>query len=232
VTDLPPSPQTPSQRWLLAIDSSTDQAGVALFDGQRLAELTWTAGRTQTTSLLSEIDHLLNLQGVALGDIAAIAVATGPGAFSGLRVGFGIAKGLSLARGTHLLGVPTLDAAALPWSGQDAPVIAVVQAGRGRIVWAEYGRVDGVWRQTAPPLNSTPAELLDRGAEIASGATVTGELGDALVSDLTSLPGVTVPARSLRLRRPGSVAELAWERIARGEWDDPASLAPVYLHGR
>ncbi len=227
----PPTPPT-LQQWLLAIDSSTDQAGVALFDGQRLAELTWTAGRTQTTSLLSEVDHLLNLQGVALSDIAAIAVATGPGAFSGLRVGFGIAKGLSLARGLLLLGIPTLDAAALPWSTQGSPVVAVVPAGRGRIVWAEYGEVDGAWTQTARPLNSTPAELVARCAEFVSGATVTGELVDALAAELASLPGITVPGGSLRLRRPGSVAELAWERFARGESDDSASLAPVYLHGR
>lgn len=228
--DSPPPPT--AQRWLLAIDSSTDQAGVALFDGQGLAELTWTAGRTQTTSLLSEIDHLLRLQRVELNEIAAIAVATGPGAFSGLRVGFGIAKGLSLARGTPLLGVPTLDAAALPWSAQAAQVVAVVQAGRGRIVWAEYGRVDGAWTQTAPPLNGTPAELIARCTAFSSNATVTGELGDALVSELTSLPGIAVPDITLRLRRPGSVAELAWVRFSRGESDDPGSLAPVYLHGR
>ena len=137
---------TNSQRWLLAIDSSTDQAGIALFDGQRLAELSWIAGRTQTTSLLSEVDHLLKLQGVTLKDIAAIAVATGPGAFSGLRVGFGIAKGLSLARGIPLIGVPTLDATAYFWSIQESPVVAVVQAGRGRVVWAEYGHR---WRSVA-----------------------------------------------------------------------------------
>jgi tRNA threonylcarbamoyladenosine biosynthesis protein TsaB len=231
VTISPPEPPTPN-RWLLAIDSSTDQAGVALYDGQLLAELTWTAGRTQTTSLLSEVDHLIHLQRLTLNDIAAIAVATGPGAFSGLRVGFGIAKGLSLARDLPLLGVPTLDAAALPWSTQPAPVVAVVLAGRGRIVWAEYGRVDGAWSQTAPPLNGTPADLIARCAEFASGATVTGELGDALTTELMLLPGITVPGGPLRLRRPGSVAELAWGRYIRGESDDSASLAPVYLHGR
>jgi tRNA threonylcarbamoyladenosine biosynthesis protein TsaB len=231
MTESPPAPRE-SQRWLLAIDSSTDQAGVALFDGQRLAELTWTAGRTQTTSLLSEVDHLLNLQVVALDDIAAIAVATGPGAFSGLRVGFGIAKGLSLARGIPLLGVPTLDATALPWSEHERPVVAVVQAGRGRIVWAEYSRVDGIWRQTATPLNGTPAELIARCGAFAAGVTVTGELGDALVSDLMSLPGIAVPGSALRPRRPGHLAALAWARLSRGEADDLGSLAPVYLHGR
>src|SRR5688500_2739168 len=96
-----------ARRWLLAIDSSTEQAGVALFDGERLSEATWEAGRTQTATLLREVDGLLSLAGATIEDVAAIAVATGPGTFNGLRVGLGVAKGLALATGVSLLGVPT-----------------------------------------------------------------------------------------------------------------------------
>ncbi len=218
--------------WLLAIDSSTEQAGVALFDGHHVAELSWIAGRTQTTSLLNQIDHLLRLQAVTLDHIAAIAVATGPGAFSGLRVGMGIAKGLCLARGLPLIGVPTLDAAAWPVAGARQTTIAVVQAGRGRLVWAVFGGGDTDWRQTEPPVNGMPAELIAQCQTLGATVVVTGELGEALASELASIPKIVVPSPALRARRPGAVAELAWSRFRQGKTDDPATLAPVYLHGR
>src|SRR5215210_4830202 len=101
---------------LLAFDSSTEQAGVALFDGVRRAEVAWDAGRTQTTSLLGQVHHLLGLLSLTVGDLGAIAVATGPGTFNGLRVGVSLAKGLAIALEIPILGVPTLAAGALPFA--------------------------------------------------------------------------------------------------------------------
>src|SRR5688500_3324814 len=97
----------PPGSWLLAIDSSTEQAGVALFDGARVGELTWHAGRAQTTSLLGQVHHLLDLHDLAVGDLGAVAVAVGPGTFNGLRVGLSVAKGLVLGLSVPLVGVPT-----------------------------------------------------------------------------------------------------------------------------
>ena len=68
----------------------------------------------------------------------AVAIATGPGAFTGLRVGFGVAKGFHLATGVPLIGIPTLEATALGFAICGIPVVAVVGAGRGRLVWARY----------------------------------------------------------------------------------------------
>lgn len=222
----------PAARWLLALDSSTEQAGVALFDGRRLSEVTWEAGRTQTASLLRQVDHLLGLQGVPPAGLTAIGVATGPGAFSGLRVGMGVAKGLVLALGIPLIGVPTLDAAVACVSHTGGAAVSVVAAGRGRLVWAAYGTVDGALRQIAPPRNGTPADLLADAAASAPGLTVTGELTEAQARDLAALPGVVVPPVTSRLRRPGALAGLAWDRFTRGDHDNAATLEPLYLHGR
>ena len=144
---------------LLAIDSSTDQAGVGLYDGVRVAELSWVAGRTQTASLLGQIQHLLTLHQLTPSDLAAIAVAIGPGTFSGLRVGISVAKGLVLGLGIPLVGVPTLTAAALPLAGAGAAVVAIVAAGRDRLVWAEYRDQRRGLAETAPPRNGTAEEL-------------------------------------------------------------------------
>ena len=88
---------------LLAIDTSTLAAGLALYrDGAPLAELQWPAGRAQTTAVLHEIDRLLGLAGLTVADLAAVAVATGPGSFNGLRVGLSTAKGLVFALAINL----------------------------------------------------------------------------------------------------------------------------------
>ena len=218
-------------RLLLAIDSSTEQAGVALFDGARVAELSWHAGREQTVTLLAQVHAVMALLGLVVADLGAVAVATGPGTFNGLRVGMSVAKGLvlGLGPGVALLGVPTLDAAAMPHAAGGRPVVAVVAAGRGRLVWAAYGPGDGGWHQTATPRNGTVEELAEQVAGMLEETIVTGELSPSQEAIVAAVPGVAVPPRLLRARRPAAVAELAWRRWRAGEADDPVTLEPVYL---
>ncbi len=223
-SDGPPSPAGPP---LLAIDSSTEQAGVGLFDGERAAELGWAAGRTQTSTLLAQVHHLLGLHGLAAADLGAIGVATGPGTFNGLRVGMGVAKGLVLGLGIPLVGVPTLAAAAFPHADGGRPVVPVVAAGRGRLVWAAYGYGPEGWGAVVPPRNGTIEELV---AALDGGdALVTGELTAEQAAAVGAVAGVALVPRPLRPRRALAVAALAWERFRAGEADDAAALEPVYL---
>lgn len=76
-----------AEQLLLAIDTSSEVAGLALYDGQWVSELSWHAGRNQTASLLGEIRHILRLNQRDVRDLRAVAVAIGPGSFNGLRVG-------------------------------------------------------------------------------------------------------------------------------------------------
>ncbi len=220
----------PVSTWLLAIDSSTEQAGVALTNGDRVAELGWHAGRDQSRTLLAAVDELLDLQGVALPDLAGIAVATGPGAFTALRVGLGTAKGLAFALGLPLLGVSTLDATAYPLTSAGVPVVATVAAGRGRVVWAPYAADVGQPRSTAEPRNDTLADLLLALAALPGRPVVTGDLPGDMVRALAD-HGLAIVPPALRWRRPATLAALGWDRLTAGERDDAASLAPVYLHG-
>ena len=123
---------------ILVIDTSTAQGAVALYDGQRISSRSWPAERNHTTTSLAQIHRLLDDAGITSDTLAAIGVATGPGAFTALRVGMGLAKGFHLAANTPLVGVPTLLATALPFSGLGRPIIATLPAGRGRLVWARY----------------------------------------------------------------------------------------------
>lgn len=216
-----------SERPLLAIDSSTEQAGLALFDGHRVAELSWAAGRSQTATLLGEIHHLLGLNGLAASDLGAVAVATGPGTFTGLRVGVAIAKGLVLGLGIPLLGVSTLAAAAYPHAIGGRSVVPVVAAGRGRLVWAAYDDRAGAWCEVTAPKNGTVEELA--AAVLDRAVIVAGELTADQAANLSASEQVEVVPAALQARRPAALAALAWPRLARGETDDPVTLAPIYV---
>jgi tRNA threonylcarbamoyladenosine biosynthesis protein TsaB len=128
-----------------------------------------------------------------------------------------------------LLGVPTLDVVAYPHSRQPLPVIAVVQAGRGRVCWAPYAHGPAGWAACAPYALSTISALA---ATISHRTLIAGELATADRRQLAALAGdqATLLLPALSIRRPGCLAEIGWDRYAAGERDDPASLSPIYLH--
>src|SRR5829696_8028535 len=123
-------PPGPDDRPILSIDTSSHQGVLALYDGRTLSTRSWPADRSHTTTVLSEIHHLLENAGVRVRELAAVAIATGPGAFTGLRVGFGVAKGFHLATGLPLIGISTLEATALGFATCATPIVAVIGAGR------------------------------------------------------------------------------------------------------
>jgi tRNA threonylcarbamoyladenosine biosynthesis protein TsaB len=213
---------------LLAIDTSTVQAGLALYDGDLLAELIWPAGRRGSQTVLPAIDGLLTLTDRAIGDVAAVAVALGPGSFSALRVGLSLAKGLALARACPLLGIPTLDVVSYPHRHAGQPVWAVLDAGRTRVTAARYSTTEAGWQADALPYHGPVAGLVER---ITGPALVGGEVPSAMIDALTDRPEVVVLPPATRRRRPGALAELAWARLRAGERDDPHALEPLYLHG-
>jgi tRNA threonylcarbamoyladenosine biosynthesis protein TsaB len=218
-----------SRRWLLAIDASTEQASLALFDGEATAELSWPAGRNQTTTMLAEIARLAELAGCdPRADLGCVAVATGPGMFNGLRVGVSIAKGLALASDLDLVGVPTLAIAAQPFAIAAFPVVAVAAAGRKRLLWQRFQASD--LTPETRPTNGVFAEFLADLNAADPGAIVTGELTPEQWAAVRDVPGVAAAAPPTHLRRAGSLAAIGWRRWKRGETDDPVTLEPTYLH--
>jgi tRNA threonylcarbamoyladenosine biosynthesis protein TsaB len=214
---------------LLAVDTSTEMAGLALYNGQRVSELVWHSGRNQTTGLLEQIQYILRLNRLTLADVGAIGVATGPGTFNGLRVGLSVAKGLGYGRSIPVYGVDTLDATAYPHRTSTIPIRAFVPAGRGRIVFCDYRHRNGRWVRAGDMQNRPFAELT---AGLSERTLVTGETPAS--HNLENLPEgkAEVPRLSLRARRPSSIAEIAWRRWQAGESDDLPALEPLYVHGK
>lgn len=213
---------------LLAIDTSTDFASIALHDGEMtMAEFTWQARRRHTVDLTAQIEALFALAGRKSTDLTGLGVAIGPGSYTGTRVALSLVKGIVAATALPLLGVPTLDVTAYPHLDQQRPVCALVAAGRGRYGWAVYGPQAGMpQRMSEWSLDRLP-DLL---AKVAPPMHFAGELAPADAAEIRALSlaySIASPAQSAR--RASLLAELAWPRFRVGDTDDPALLSPIYL---
>jgi tRNA threonylcarbamoyladenosine biosynthesis protein TsaB len=173
------------------------------------------------------IDEALAQAGVALGDLDGIAVSIGPGSFTGLRIGLGLAKGLCYARGLPLVPVPTLEALAhVARAPVGATVCAALDA-RRRECWAALFRVgdDGAMIRLAEDFTAAPDALA---ARLPSGAIVVGDAG-AAYADVLGARGATVLPAEASEPSGGIVARLGARRLARGEHADPGTLEPTYV---
>src|SRR5207245_3911031 len=136
---------------LLALDTSTEWASVAIFDGAAvLAEETWHAQRRHAEDLFPTIERLLGLSRVQIGALDKIAVATGPGSFTGLRVAIAAAQGLARGSGAALVGVSTLDVLAYPHASSKQRTCPLLPAGRGEYYAAFYQERNRKWVRRSP----------------------------------------------------------------------------------
>ena len=210
---------------LLAIDTSTRYAGVALAAEGRVVSLrSWFSSVNHTTELMPAIAEILRSQGLSAGDLSGIAVALGPGGFSDLRVGVSVAKGLAMTAGKSVVGVGTLDLEAFPCLESGQPVCALLDAGRQEVASAHFGP-DGL--RTREDIICPPIDLL----EAVNQATVfCGEgvqtWNQTIKDGLGALAVLVKPATGSRL---WSLLEMGGQRLAAGEADDIATLQPNYL---
>lgn len=217
---------------LLAMDTATEIASLALYDGRRvLAERSWPAGRRHTIELTPNVIDLLAQVRVSRRDIQALAVAQGPGSFTGLRIGMSMAKGLATALGIPIVAVPTLHILAYAHYDQPLPIRPVIQAGRGRLCYTTFRHVEGQWRQKGDYQLTRPEQL---GKQVTERTLFCGELGRTAIAALEKNAGqmasIARPAASLR--RAGYLAELAWDRWQEGEMAPIEALSPIYLQVR
>lgn len=216
---------------LLAVDTATRMAGLALYDqvnGCVRVEESWYSANNHTIELMPRLVQMMDQQQLAPNRLTGLAVSLGPGSFTGLRIGLAVAKGLATALSLPMVGVPTLDVVARPHQSQNLPIWAVVQAGRGRICAARYKAQRGQWRLDETYQLTTLADLCDKEKEP---VLICGELEDKERRYLRQRFGLSVvlPSPAFSLRRPAHLAEMAWERLSLGQSDNAASLAPIYL---
>jgi tRNA threonylcarbamoyl adenosine modification protein YeaZ len=216
---------------LLALDTSTNTASVALVRDERLvAELTWDVGQRHSAELLQRLDWLLETAGAAPADLTEIAVATGPGSFNGVRVALTVAKSLCFALGARLAACSTLDAAAWGYASAGDPVWAMLDAGRGEVYAAEYpspATDAAAWTPVDGYRVLNPRALAER---VSGQALFCGEWRAETEATLREALGERARFVShLSTRRAVWLAELARARLRSARVENPATIEPLYL---
>ena len=224
---------------VLALDTTTRAGSVALVDdGRVIGERGGDASRTHAERLPAEIVALVDACGLALADIDLFAVASGPGSFTGLRIGIATMQGLALVGGRRMAGVPALDALGHLASRE-------ARAGTYVAAWMDAHRRDvfaALYRVGPAPLFE-PERLCEiEGPSVGEPAAVVARwrravgdacvdvMGDgaALFADVMArdAPGWRVLTPALLA---GAIGQIALARARRGETVDPAGLHPLYI---
>lgn len=215
---------------LLAIDTATRYASVALYNEKGiLSEATWYSSGNHSIEVMPTIVAMMERQGFAPQDLSAVAVAKGPGSFTGLRIGMSLAKGLALGLGIPIVAIPTLEITAYAVGDRGCRIFAVLEAGRGRICVGSYRYAEG-WPVPCDEVALYDALLWQ--PDLSEKVVVAGEIDARLEQHLRALPraeNLIFAPKAGSLRRAGFLAELAWERLRREEQDDLDTLSLIYL---
>lgn len=225
---------------ILALDTATSACTVAVTDGDRvLSELTLEVPRAHSTRLMPLIAQAVAESGLAKTDLDGLAAGTGPGSFTGLRIGLSTVKGLAFALGKPCAGVGTLAAMAYGTGAQIGLVVPMLDAKRGEVFAAVYAvgdRNPSTWAELVPPGHFALGALAERIQGLRAGlrhtwqfVTLCGDVaaqhGDALaLGDALRL----APAGAM-LPRGWAVATVARSMFQAGHSGDPDLLLPVYL---
>ena len=184
---------------LLALDVGTSICTVALFDPAGdavLAEKVWRSLRRQTEETLPAVAEVLARAGAVVDDVGILAVTTGPGSFTGVRIGISVVKGIALGlrEPPRLIGLPVLSAVAarfVPLAAPGVDVWPVLQAGRGRFNWAAAPADDPLWLPDVDEHRAGQVEALVAALRAAGRPVwLVGELSSGLRQDLEGVAHV------------------------------------------
>lgn len=209
---------------ILAFDTSGQSFSAALMEDDRLiCQETFTVKETHARHIMPVLDRILVS---AEGDVTVVdrvAVTIGPGSFTGIRIGLGVAKGIAFALGVPVVGVSTLDALVWPFRDSACPIYALMDARRGEVYFSKYVFSNGEIAQKTPERVCSPEKAVAYAEEEAlfcgSGAAVYGAQIESLIK------------RKISLLNPGSVINASdIARIAlKSGFSSASEINPVYL---
>jgi len=216
---------------ILAFETSAKAGSVALFDGQTLlAESYQNTGLTHSQTLMKMAEDMLQSCGLTARDVEAVAVAAGPGSFTGVRIGVAAAKGFAWGGEIPCYGVSTLEAMALQLGVWKGYVVPVMDARRSQVYNGIFSFQEGVLSRVT---EDRAISLEQLGQELKKMEEPVFLVGDGSLLCYNTLkeavPGLVLPPEHRMHQRAAGVALAAWERIRAGEPGDGSALQPNYL---
>ncbi len=216
---------------ILALDSSSTVASVAVCeDGKLLGEYTVNHKLTHSQRLLPMVDRLLQSLGLKINDIDAFGVSTGPGSFTGLRIGIATVKGFAFPENKPTIPVSGLEAMAYNFLHSDRLICPVMDARRGQVYTAVYKRFRGGLKTLMEPCAIEIDELVRFVLEKGGTALFLGDGVSPNFQAITSLgKKAEIAEFNNNMQRGASVALAAWKKAEKGEFVSGEELAAVYL---
>ena len=215
---------------MVALDTTTRAGSVAVAEGDRMiAVVAGDDSRTHGERLPGEMARALDQAGITREQIDLLAVATGPGAFTGLRIGLAAMQGLAMTLGKPVIGVSALDALAEQAGDSGADVIVPwMDAQRGDVFATLIDRSSGTTIET--PVAANPRSLVEAWRSHLAGRRAIF-IGDAAARDAAIIDGMREPrweTRSPSALAP-QIAILGHRRAQKGEAGPPHALEPIYV---
>ena len=216
---------------ILAFETSAKAASVALHDGQKLlAESYQNTGLTHSQTLMVMAEDALKQCGKCAQDVTAVAVAEGPGAFTGVRIGVAAAKGFAWGREIPCYGISTLEAMAESLGAFQGYVCPVMDARRAQVYnalfYANQGTISRVTPDRAIALNDLSEELKN----LTEPVFLVGDGSNLCYNTLSKeVPNLVLPAEHRMHQRAVGVALLAAKQAQQGIAPGGADLTPNYL---
>jgi tRNA threonylcarbamoyladenosine biosynthesis protein TsaB len=215
---------------MLSLDTATLVSTVALATEDKvIAEFTLQTTKTHSEKLMPTIDMLCQFAGVQASDIEAIAVSTGPGSFTGLRIGLATAKALSYANSLPLIGVPTLMGLAYNFSSSSCLIVPVLDAQKGNVYHASYRFEQGKLNEIQAVNVMAAADLCHELEELGQSVILVGEATSIVMESAKETTLLQVAEPHLLMPRAASIAQAAFKTFEAGQVADAMTLTPVYV---
>ncbi len=216
--------------WVLALDSSTEWCSAAVGDGRQWHVRDEHAGSTHSERLLPMVRAVLAEAGLTLGRLDGIAFGAGPGSFTGIRIGCGVAQGLAFGTGLPLVPVSTLEALAQEARRAHGAtrVFACLDARMREVYAALYAAVGATWRAETDAVAVRPETVPALPAGAACFGAGNGFRAYPALATRLGLAGTDAALRPTAR----AVGELALPRFAAGEAVAAAAALPVYVRHR
>ena len=216
---------------ILAFETSAKAASVALLEnGKLLGESYQNTGLTHSQTLMVMAEDLLKTAGKTVDDITAVAVAEGPGSFTGVRIGVAAAKGFAWGKHIPCYGASTLEAMAESLGIWEGYVCPVMDARRAQVYNALFYVNRGVISRVAPDRAIALSALSEDLKSLNAPVYLVGDGSDLTFRTLSGeIPNLVLPPEHRKHQRATGVAILAAKKLEAGEAGDGAALQPNYL---